>query len=78
VRLERHLDADHGNEETDCGADGPLETGRDDPPEGEADRGAGEDCPDVERGPEPGDQSFSKRSTFMMKTVAPPTWTSTG
>jgi hypothetical protein len=78
VRLERHLDADHRNEETDGGTDGLVEAGRDDPTDGEADRGSGEDRPCVKDGPESRDQSFSKRSTFMMKTVAPPTWTSTG
>src|SRR5438132_1071813 len=78
VRFERHLDADHGNEETDRRADRLVEAGGDDPPQREADDGAGEHRAGVERGPEPGDQSFSKRSTLTMKTVAPPTWTSTG
>src|SRR3989454_7662592 len=78
VRFERHLDADHGNKETDGSTDRLVEAGRDDPPEGEADGRAGEHRARVERGPEPGDQSFSKRSTLTMKTVAPPTWTSTG
>jgi hypothetical protein len=78
VRFQRHLDADHSNEKTDGGADGLLEAGRDDPAEREADGGTGEDRPRVQGGPEPRDQSFSKRSTVTMKTVAPPTWTSTG
>jgi hypothetical protein len=46
--------------------------------EREPERGADQNGAGVEGGPESGDQSFSKRSTFMMKTVAPPTWTSTG
>src|SRR6266550_1927580 len=78
VRFERHLDANHGNEETDGGTNRLVEAGGDDPPEREADGGAGEHRAGVERGPESGDQSFSKRSTLTMKTVAPPTWTSTG
>src|SRR6266571_6257522 len=78
VRFERHLYADHGDEETDGRTDRLVEAGGDDPPECEADGGAGEHGARVERGPEPGDQSFSKRSTLTMKTVAPPTWTSTG
>src|SRR2546427_680554 len=73
VRFERHLDADHGNKETDGSTDRLVEAGWDDPPEGEADGGAGEHRARVERGPESGDQSFSKRSTLTMKTVAPPT-----
>src|SRR2546430_2401808 len=78
VRFERHLDADYGNEETDRRPNRLLEAGGDDPPQREADGGAGEHRAGVECGPEPRDQSFSKRSTLTMKTVAPPTWTSTG
>jgi len=59
-------------------ADRLMEACGDDPPQREADGGAGKHRAGVERGPEPGDQSFSKRSTLTMKTVAPPTWTSTG
>jgi hypothetical protein len=77
-RLERELDSVDRDEEADGDSDGLLQTGGDEPTQREAERRADENGAGVERGPEPGDQSFSKRSTFMMKTVAPPTCTSTG
>src|SRR4029077_12682235 len=67
VRFERHLDADHGDEKTDCGADGPLETFGDNASEGQADRRAGDDGPDVERGAETRNHVLSP-TTFVADT----------
>src|SRR5438270_754532 len=89
-RVERHLYPVDGHEEAETGADRLLEAGGDDAAQAQANCRAGEHAGRVEGGAKarghgraggggrPTSYSFSKRSTLTMKTVAPPTWTSTG
>src|SRR5437764_780884 len=88
--LECHLNPKDRHEEAKTSANRSLEAGGDDAAQAQANRGAREHRAGVEGGTQAADHrrageagratsySFSKRSKLTMKTVAPPTWTSTG